>query len=149
MSQRPPYHNLDASRSEIRLLEILGSDIPSSIVKCRQTTVSLLDRPSFAALSYVWGDPLITENIELDGVTMPVTTSLAAALRMYRNTGTTCEKKNALVEIQTPEPLRLWADTICINQQDFDERSAQVRLMGSIYSDANIVLSWLELDGAE
>ncbi|PMD19576.1 hypothetical protein NA56DRAFT_575268 [Hyaloscypha hepaticicola] len=121
MSQRPPYHNLDASRSEIRLLEILGSDIPSSIVKCRQTTVSLPDRPSFAALSYVWGDPLITENIELDRVTMPVTT----------------------------KPLRLWADAICINQQDFDERNAQVRLMGSIYSDANIVLSWLEPDSAE
>jgi hypothetical protein len=147
MSQRPPYHDLDASRSEIRLLEILDSDNPSSIIRCRQTTVSLLDRPSFAALSYVWGDPHVTENIELDGVTMAVTTSLAAALRHIPKHWDNVWKEE--YPGRGPEPLRLWADAICINQQDFDERNAQVRLMGSIYPEATIVLSWLEPDGPE
>jgi hypothetical protein len=45
--------------------------------------VSQIDRPSLAALSFVWGDLLITENIELDGATLPVITSLAAAFRHF------------------------------------------------------------------
>ncbi|ETS85595.1 hypothetical protein PFICI_03620 [Pestalotiopsis fici W106-1] len=40
-------------------------------------------------------------------------------------------------------PAFLWADAVCINQQDLAERSQQVSLMGSIYSQANWVISWL------
>ncbi|KAF2032586.1 hypothetical protein EK21DRAFT_87172 [Setomelanomma holmii] len=38
-------------------------------------------RPSFSTLSYVWGDASITEDVVVDGVSFPVTTNLAAALR--------------------------------------------------------------------
>jgi hypothetical protein len=44
-----------------------------------------LSNVAIAALSYVWGDLLITENIELDGVTLPVTSSPAAAFRHVQN----------------------------------------------------------------
>jgi hypothetical protein len=37
----------------------------------------------------------------------------------------------------------LWADALCINQDDLDERTRQVELMRRIYSDAELVLSWL------
>lgn len=37
----------------------------------------------------------------------------------------------------------LWIDAICINQDDLDERSQQVRLMKNIYSTAGRVLVWL------
>ena len=79
MSQAP-YQPLDASRSEIRLLEILSPD-DTGLIICRLRTVSLLESPPFAALSYVWGDPSITEDIELDGITIAVTINLASALR--------------------------------------------------------------------
>ncbi|KAF2239752.1 hypothetical protein EV356DRAFT_109915 [Viridothelium virens] len=37
----------------------------------------------------------------------------------------------------------LWADAICINQDDLDERSHQVSMMGLIYSKAKGVIAWL------
>jgi hypothetical protein len=42
----------------------------------------------------------------------------------------------------------IWADAICINQDDGKERSAQVQLMTDIYEKASVVLVWLgEPDG--
>jgi Heterokaryon incompatibility protein (HET) len=40
----------------------------------------------------------------------------------------------------------LWADAICINQQDPEERTEQVRMMGEIYSKVWRVLIWLGED---
>jgi hypothetical protein len=37
----------------------------------------------------------------------------------------------------------LWIDAICINQSDNEEKSQQVRLMGEIYSKAEVVRVWL------
>jgi hypothetical protein len=37
----------------------------------------------------------------------------------------------------------LWIDEICINQQDLEERSAQIAIMGDIYRAAQSVLVWL------
>ncbi|CAM1504189.1 Fc.00g017800.m01.CDS01 [Cosmosporella sp. VM-42] len=37
----------------------------------------------------------------------------------------------------------IWADAICINQEDIDEKSAQVSIMDWIYSRATFVLAWL------
>jgi hypothetical protein len=40
----------------------------------------------------------------------------------------------------------LWADAICINQSDINERNTQVKLMGEIYRTATRVHVWLGLD---
>jgi Heterokaryon incompatibility protein (HET) len=37
----------------------------------------------------------------------------------------------------------MWADAICINQEDISERNAQVRLMGDIYSNASKVATYV------
>jgi hypothetical protein len=37
----------------------------------------------------------------------------------------------------------IWIDAICINQEDTFERTHQVNLMKSIFSEANAVLIWL------
>ena len=37
----------------------------------------------------------------------------------------------------------LWVDAICINQNDLEERSSQVALMGTIYSRAMDTIVWL------
>ncbi|KAF5624494.1 heterokaryon incompatibility (het-6OR allele) [Fusarium sp. NRRL 52700] len=39
--------------------------------------------------------------------------------------------------------LPIWADALCINQADLDERAAQVKLMGRLYKSASIVLAWV------
>lgn len=41
---------------------------------------------------------------------------------------------------------RIWADDVCINQEDEEERGKQVRLMGTICSRAERVLVWLGPD---
>ena len=41
------------------------------------------------------------------------------------------------------EPVTLWADALCINQADDDEKSEQVRARGQIYKRADNVWAWL------
>jgi hypothetical protein len=37
----------------------------------------------------------------------------------------------------------LWIDGLCINQKDYDERAARVRMMPKIYSNASLLVIWL------
>jgi Heterokaryon incompatibility protein (HET) len=55
----------------------------------------------------------------------------------------------ALVRLRLPDrPRRIWADQICINQDDPSERGQQVPLMNDIYKSASHVLVWLGLDAS-
>lgn len=38
---------------------------------------------------------------------------------------------------------KIWADAVCINQNDVDERSSQVGIMSDIYSSAKGCQIWL------
>lgn len=42
------------------------------------------------------------------------------------------------------QPLTIWIDQVCINQDDFDERSQQVMLMRDIYTRSQKIYIWLE-----
>ncbi|KAK5656735.1 hypothetical protein OQA88_4283 [Cercophora sp. LCS_1] len=49
------------------------------------------------------------------------------------------------------EPLEIWMDAVCINQNNVDERNEQVRLVGDIYEGASKAFIWLggeDADGA-
>jgi hypothetical protein len=89
--------------------------------------VSLFDAPPFAALSYCWGALNDQVRITVNGLGYQVTSNLHAALTRLRKDG---------VE-------RVWVDAICINQQDLEERSHQVKRMGAIYQEAYQVVVWL------
>lgn len=136
------YQPLDIERKEIRLLEILSPGTDALPTTCRLSTVSLTENEniSFAALSYVWGDASITTDIVLDGTAFPVTTNLAMALRYVKHHWQQQYPAN------DPESFRLWADAVCVNQSDIKERNNQVQMMASIYSMAEVVLSWLGAD---
>ena len=88
--------------------------------------VSLDEDPDYDALSYTWGDPQPSRMIVVDGVEASVGPSLYGAL-------------NQIGHANRP----LWVDSICINQDDQQERTDQVCLMGDIYSKADIVIMWL------
>ncbi|KAK0704302.1 heterokaryon incompatibility protein-domain-containing protein [Lasiosphaeris hirsuta] len=62
------------------------------------------------------------------GRAIPITPSLGMALRYLRDRG---------------QERPIFIDQICINQDDVDERSAQVALMGQIYTKSECVLGWL------
>lgn len=52
--------------------------------------------------------------------------------------------RGLLANIQgNDEEIPLWVDAICINQQDLEERSAQVQLMKKIYQQAEGVIAWI------
>src|SRR3569833_237384 len=121
------YQVLDSSRGEIRLLEIHGGDF-YEVVKCTLSVGSLEDNPSFEALSYVWGDEKDRANITLQDESTSVTVNLKLALQHLRH---------------SDRPRVVWADALCINQEDDVERASQVALMGDIYRGAAGVVAWL------
>ncbi|CZR65662.1 uncharacterized protein PAC_15562 [Phialocephala subalpina] len=127
------YHSLLDSRSTIRLLtlhpaqaSLEESDTP--VLTCTLRTVSLLESPSYVALSYTWGNSTTSQIIHINGEPVPVGENLAAALSHIR-------KPDRLIT--------LWVDAVCINQEDNLERSHQVSIMAVIYSKAEYVVAWL------
>ncbi|KAK3493041.1 heterokaryon incompatibility protein-domain-containing protein [Neurospora hispaniola] len=85
-------------------------------------------RDDYIAISYTWGDPTQTKDINLNGHSYPATTNLHLALTYLRNEN---------------EPRRLWIDSLCINQRDVAERNAQVPRMRDVYAFAAEVNVWL------
>ncbi|KAH7312664.1 heterokaryon incompatibility protein-domain-containing protein [Stachybotrys elegans] len=118
------YRPLSDNRT-IRLIELLPG-VPSDVVRTRLLTVPLQDTPPYFAISYVWGDiDRESVNIECNGHVIGITQNLHWALRRVR----------------LPSTVRmLWADAICINQNDLIERSTQISFMGDIYAGARQVL---------
>lgn len=43
--------------------------------------------------------------------------------------------------LDTPDEGTFWIDAVCINQNDPQEKAAQIRLMGAVYSSAARVLA--------
>ncbi|KAK7997463.1 hypothetical protein PG989_005503 [Apiospora arundinis] len=126
-SLAPAYTPLDAQREQIRLLHLLPGSWEDSVC-CTTSIVDISEEPIFESLSYAWGDPSVTRAVFLNGHATPVTVNLFAALRRLRY----------------PNLRRcLWADALCINQADLEEKSRQVSLMGKIYSGATRGLMWL------
>lgn len=124
-----PYSELAGESPQIRLVTLQPGSW-SAEVDCDVRVVSFGQvRPEFyEALSYVWGDPNVKVPIRLNGHRFSVTTNLWLALRRLRHRST---------------PRVLWVDAICINQDDNDEKSRQIVLMGDIYKRCQRGIVWL------
>lgn len=85
-------------------------------------------KPDFEALSYVWGSPDDPVPVDVSGQEILVGQNLKNALRNTR------EQKREV---------KLWADAICINQEDEKEKGVQVQMMKDIYGMARIVTVFL------
>jgi hypothetical protein len=86
--------------------------------------------PQYAAISYVCGDPKDRRTILCNGVERSIRASLYEALKRFQ---TQLQDTSILV----------WADELCINQEDIEEFSLQVSMMREIYERAFSVLIWL------
>ncbi|KAK1849672.1 hypothetical protein CCHR01_07727 [Colletotrichum chrysophilum] len=87
------------------------------------------EKGRFETLSYVWGSSTLPRTtILVDRTSLQITASLGSFLRYLR---------------RNDRPLRLWADGICINQDDDEEKSEQVALMADIYKSCSQVNVWL------
>ncbi|KAF2209814.1 hypothetical protein CERZMDRAFT_46536, partial [Cercospora zeae-maydis SCOH1-5] len=91
--------------------------------------------PAYEALSYAWGRLdrthtayVVGSDTQLVLGSLRITRGFDIALRNLRRTDT---------------GRSLWADAICINQENVDERSIQVQRMEEIYKHALRVVVWL------
>jgi hypothetical protein len=121
----------ETDKEIIRLLRVAPAKNDGNKLICNLLDTSLAENPSYQALSYCWGDEHPTVEIECDGGPFFVTPNLASALRAFR---------------RTDEPITIWADAICINQGDKEEKNHQVPLMRRIYQQCASVLVWLGND---
>ena len=128
------YQPLDEACQTIRLLRIHPPSHKTPFIECTLYTARLDGNPQFTALSYVWGDPDVTETVIVNGISLQVTVNLATALRHLQAT-------NVRLILDA-----FWADGICIDQSNLKERAHQVALMGRLYRQARLVCSWVGLD---
>lgn len=165
------YQPLPDSQRSIRLIEI-APGWPEEEIHVRLITVDDVNvAPPYVALSYVWGLKLAPNPILCNGAFKSVTKSLGEALRAFRALpaadeslanahgvvsitrhdvlhssrhiwkGVACNKWERPLESHTKTCL-LWIDALCINQDDMDERSNQVKGMRGIYQRAASVWIW-------
>lgn len=116
---------------DIRILDLLPGSFGDPL-QCRLRVEAIESNPAYDALSYMWGDPSLPKaSIYLDNKVFPVTQSLESALR----------------HVRLQDSVRhLWADAVCINQRDKKERGNQVHLMKEIYSRADTVRVWIDVE---
>jgi len=137
--------------TSIRVIQVHLPVEDDQLLECSLHPTDLENHPlEFQALSYTWGDPLyrywfekqIKRTWERDvpiicnGVRVDVTTNLQYALRAISTRPPNDREGETQVQY-------LWVDKLCINQDDVEERNAQVAMMARIYSKASRVVSWL------
>ncbi|KAK1759851.1 heterokaryon incompatibility protein-domain-containing protein [Echria macrotheca] len=124
---------------EIRLLEFISSAGDAEI-RLKVHTVQL-QHAKFVALSYVWGHhPHTYEDVTVDGCRFRITESLASALRAAQRHGLSAFPH------RPPQDFRLWADAICIDQQNVEECNHHVPQMKYIYEAAELAIGYAGRD---
>jgi len=114
--------------NSIRLITLWPSTDEQAQLQCDIDQYDLDSAPVYEALSYTWGSALRSRHLRLGNGTIEMTMNLSEALCYLRNPRT---------------PRILWVDAVCINQNDIEERNAQVTRMNTIYQRASEVIVWL------
>ena len=126
------YKPLSAGKS-IRLLRLRAQPcLPNAPIQCDMIHTHLRRPPQYVAVSHRW-DPVSAsqEMILINGGLFPVSSSIYAFLLARR------DKFHSEY---------LWIDSICINQDDKDEKSSQVAMIRHIFEEAEMTIGWLGYD---
>jgi hypothetical protein len=123
------YQRLE-SNNHIRILILHPSQNRFAPLRCsikHQEIGSAAEQ--YECISYTWGDQIRAHILCCDdGTVFEITVNLHSALSRFRSTS---------------HRRYLWADAVCINQADSEEKSRQIPLMPRIYHYASRVLVWL------
>lgn len=122
-----PYEPLNR-HTEIRVVT-LESGSKDDPVRCKIKNVDFTHR--YEAVSYEWGPVGDTECIYVNGLPFMIRKNLHDALRHLRRSRWARD---------------LWIDALSINQKDISEKNKQLRMMGTIYSQAWDTIVWLGPD---
>jgi hypothetical protein len=120
------YEAIDKSTDQIRLL-VLQPKTRFGLVKCNLESRSLDSAGSFEAISYRWSD---------NG--QPMAILVGRQRKIVSNT-----VYLLLRSLQSDSKRVLWLDSICINQDDKEEKEWQIPLMRKVYSSATRVIGWV------
>lgn len=113
------------SGQQIRLLRLLPGDWLEDLA----AELYVADRDQdYVALSYAWGSTRRSNKIIVNRHVHLITFNLDRALRAIR---------------RTTEPIVIWVDSVCINQEDATEKSHQVGLMHDIFGSATEVIAYV------
>jgi len=126
------FEYFEVNQVNFRLL-LLERDSTKPEIHCHLIPASFEERFRYEALSYTWGDPSAElRSIWLNGYPFRVTRNLYSALQKLRK------------PLPNGEQYRfLWIDSLCIDQNNNQDRNHQVSNMGKIYQQAALVLVWL------
>jgi hypothetical protein len=136
------HTRLKASK-DFRLLSLVGTSSSNQQLKSWNMETFTVGHPScppYKALSYTWDSPIfhapgvlqgVSQTIMCNGLEVSVGQNLYDALEQLARSGFQGH---------------IWIDALCINQDDNDERSSQIPLMGDIYAEAVEVIVWLGKD---
>jgi hypothetical protein len=103
---------------------------------------------TYVALSYTWGDRNPRHQViceETERHESPSSDGKGQLLIVVHEDTIDISPNlyDFLSELRNDSDQMLWADQICINQNDLEERKNQVALMGRIYAEAQFVIIWL------
>ena len=117
------YKPLSSSSSCIRLLSVTRQ--PRNVVTCSLAVFELEKTPEYEAISYAWGDAAEQRVVIVDGETVSIRHNLYNAILRFTN--------------KTGHGL-FWADAQRISQDDLDEKSQQVAMIGRIFGQEDASL---------
>jgi hypothetical protein len=123
-AHEPRYTYKKLAHREIRLLRLVKKH-PFAETTCELFHKSLEKKPKYEAISYTWGDPIPTCWVCVNGKWLSTT----------RNAQRVIQERGSIWRTRT-----IWIDSICINQNDEDERAKQLRLMNEIFRRASRVV---------
>jgi len=118
----------DSALKQTRLDAVIHAGLHRRYPQCNG---SRYDWGDFEALSYAWGNTGETKTIHINGVPKNVPHNLEEALRALQNLE------------ETPCGMCYWVDSLCIDQENIEERNEQVKRMKEIYGRARAVIVWL------
>ena len=123
------YSPLDATTPHIRLLKVLPG-LDDDVIRLELDNVQVDDETlQYDAISYTWGTDNAMREVKIANKSLLLRTNIWQFFKHCRRTKLTMNK--------------LWVDSVCINQEDHVERTAQVRYMAAIFAKAGRVLIWL------
>lgn len=126
------YLPLDAVANEIRVIVVATDPDPEAPLILHLAHCPIVSEVAYYALSYTWGDDSESTEVIVNGQKLRIRKNLEGALRALRS---------------PTNGVAIWADAICINQADTDEKNLQIPRISSIYDRAVGVICYVgELD---
>lgn len=144
------YQKLPSEGHHFRLLQLSPGDDYRLECSIASYALGSPDSPAYKALSYCWQNPKF-DNLAINGRQIPEDDDLRSKYFICHPLW--CDDKRILISTSlrdallklrsATQPVKLWVDALCINQEDLAERSSQVLLMQRIYHNAFEVCMWL------